>query len=160
MFFSCAFRSFWSSFWVLKVILAMQLVKFSNQILTKLVSIKLLHALDFSRLHCGAGTLEDRCIKGPHWYCGFFFPSHLFALLFSLPPSRDSDPGSRRSRLFSPLSARLVPFISIAREKSFSLSSLVDSRLFVLTHARRSQQLILFIFANGGDRVSSYLCVI
>ena len=66
--------------------------------------------------------------------------------MFSLPPSRNSDPGSH-SRRFSPLptAVRALPFY---RDNISALSSLVDSRLIVLTHARRFQQLILFYFAN------------
>ena len=47
---------------------------------------------------------------------------------FSLPPSRNSDPGSH-SRLFSPLptTVRALPFFY--REKPWTLSSLVYSRL-------------------------------
>ena len=69
----------------------------------------------------------------------------IFALLFSLPPDRNSDPGSH-SRLFSHL-PNMVRALHCAlhfyREKTSALSSLVDSRRFVPTHARRSQQLIL-----------------
>ena len=68
--------------------------------------------------------------------------SILFVLLFSLPPGRNSDPGSH-SRLFSlPTPVRALHFY---REKTSALSSLVDSRRIVLTHARRSRQLILVI---------------
>ena len=81
----------------------------------------------------------------------FFIPFIIFALLFYLPAtnSRNSDPGSH-SRLFSPpthYGSCLVFFFS---REDFS-SSLIDSRRIVLTHARRSQQFILFfyfIFAN------------
>ena len=71
-----------------------------------------------------------------------FFPSHLLSSPFySLPPSRNSDPGSH-SRLFSPPThyGSCLGFLSRGDFSSF----LVDSRRFVLTHARRSQQLILF----------------
>ena len=75
---------------------------------------------------------------------GFFFaiPFIIFALLFSLPPSRISDPGSH-SRLFSPLPTTVRTF-NFYRKMISTLSSLVDSRRNVLTHARRSQQLILY----------------
>ena len=76
----------------------------------------------------------------------FIFPSHLLRVLsspfYSLPPSRDSDPGSH-SRLFS-LPTHYGSCLEFHREKISALSSLVDSRRIVLTHARRSQQLILF----------------
>ena len=75
----------------------------------------------------------------------FSIPFIIFALLFSLPPSRNSDQGSH-SRLFPP-----PPYygscLAILSRGDFS-SSLVDSRRIVLTHARRSQQLVLFFFAN------------
>ena len=72
-------------------------------------------------------------------------PLIIFALLFSLPPSRNSDPGAH-SRLFSPFPTK-VRAVHFRREKISALSSLVDSRRTVLTHARRSQQLlILFDF--------------
>ena len=78
-----------------------------------------------------------------------FFPHSftIFALLSSLPPSRSSDPGSH-SRLFFPLPTR-VRALHFYRENISALSSLVDSRRIVPTHARPSQQLIpFFIFAN------------
>ena len=40
------------------------------------------------------------------------------------------------------------------REKISALSSLVDSRRIVLTHARRSQQLILFFFCKNTFKIS------
>ena len=51
----------------------------------------------------------------------FFFPIPfiIFALLFSLPPSRNSDPGSH-SRLFSPLPTT-VPALRFLREKISAL---------------------------------------
>ena len=56
----------------------------------------------------------------------FSIPFTIFPLLFSLPPGRSSDRGSR-SRLFAPL-----PFTVLAsqfyREKISAISSLVDSR--------------------------------
>ena len=66
---------------------------------------------------------------------------------FSLPPSRNSDPGTH-SRLFSPLPTT-VRALHCYREKISALSSLVNLRRTVLTHAinRRSQQLlVLFLF--------------
>ena len=57
----------------------------------------------------------------------FLFPSHLLSSPFySLPPSRNSDPGSH-SRLFSPLPTT-VRALHFYREKISALSSLVDSR--------------------------------
>ena len=79
----------------------------------------------------------------------FFFPSHLLSSPFySLPPSRNSDPGSH-NRLFSPPTHYGSCLAFLSRE-DFCSFFLVDSRRIVLTHARRSQQLILFcfVFAN------------
>ena len=64
--------------------------------------------------------------------------SHLiFTLLFSLPPSLYSDPGSNTcSRVFSlPTTASALHFFL---EKVQGLSSLVDSGRVVPTQARRS----------------------
>ena len=73
-------------------------------------------------------------------------PFVIFALTFSPNPinSRNPDPGPH-SRLFSPLPAT-VRALHFYREKISALSSLVDSRRIVPTHAinRLSQQLILF----------------
>ena len=79
---------------------------------------------------------------GDFFYC-YYFPSHLLSSPFFLylPPSRNSDPGSH-SRLFSPLPTT-VRALHFYREKISAVFSLVDSRRTVLTHARRSQQLIL-----------------
>ena len=55
----------------------------------------------------------------------FPIPFITFALLFSLPPSRNSDPGSH-SRVFSPLPTT-VRASHFYREKTSALSSLVDS---------------------------------
>ena len=79
-------------------------------------------------------------------YCYYFFffffpiPFIIFALLFSLPPSRAQIRGHIAGSS-SPLltTVRALHFI---RENISALSSLVDSRRLVLTHARRSQQLI------------------
>ena len=84
----------------------------------------------------------DECIFFFVFFCFFFFhPIYLvlciivFALLFSFPPinSRNSDPESH-SRLFSPLPST-VRALHFYREKVSALSSLVDSRRIVLTHA-------------------------
>ena len=52
-----------------------------------------------------------------------------------------------------PYPLRFVPCI-FYREKISALSSLVDSRRIVLTHARRSQQLILFFFLANKFKIS------
>ena len=90
-------------------------------------------------------------------YIYIFFPYQvpfiIVALLFSLTPSHNSDPGSH-SGLFSlpPHYGSCLAFLS---REDFS-SSLVDSRRIVLTHARRSQQLIpffnLFLQTNSKSR--------
>ena len=54
-----------------------------------------------------------------------FIPFTIFALLFSLPPSRNSDPGSR-SKLF-PLPTAVCAF-HFYRDKAPAVCSLVDSR--------------------------------
>ena len=75
----------------------------------------------------------------------FFFSSHLLLspFSFSLPPRRNSDPGSH-SKLFSPP----LHYGSYLLSREDFSSFLVDSRRIVLPHSRRSQQLILFFFAN------------
>ena len=80
----------------------------------------------------------------------FLHPIYYLPLLFSLPPSLNSDPGSH-GRLFFPLSTT-VRALHFYREKISALSSLVDSRRIVLTHARRSQQLILLLQINSKSR--------
>ena len=78
----------------------------------------------------------------------FFFPSYLlssrFCSLFLLVVTQIRGHMTGSSPL--PTTVRALHFY---REKISALASLVDSRRIVLTHARRSQQLILFfIFAN------------
>ena len=84
-------------------------------------------------------------------------PFIVFALLFSLPSSRNSDPGSH-SRLFSPPThyGSCLAFLSREDFSSFFPRRLASN--WLLTHARRSQQLILFSFLqinsksrHGGD---------
>ena len=76
----------------------------------------------------------------------FFFPHPVYYLRLSIPylvsPSRNSDPGPH-CRLFSP-PTHDGSCLAFFREKISALSSLVDSHRIVVTHARRSQQLILF----------------
>ena len=67
-------------------------------------------------------------------------PYVIFALLSSLPPSRNSDPRSHTQKaLASPPHLRFVPCIFIASEKTSPLSPPVDSRRIAPTHARRAQ---------------------
>ena len=86
------------------------------------------------------------------------FPFRLVSspLFFFLPPSRNSDPRSH-SRLFSPLPTTVRALHFIAKKIS-AVSSLVDSRRSVLTHARRSQHLTVdlsFYFSNNEFKLSS-----
>ena len=75
----------------------------------------------------------------------FSIPFTISTLLFPLPPSRNSDPGSH-SRLFSPSTHYGLCLAFLSREYFRSFFTLVDSRRIVLTHATRSQQLVLFFF--------------
>ena len=77
-------------------------------------------------------------------------PIHYLRPSFSFPPSRNSDPGSH-SRLFSPPTPQYGSRLAFLSREDFS-SSLVDSRRIVLTHARRSQQLILFSFFFSANK--------
>ena len=82
----------------------------------------------------------------------FFFPSHLLSspfYLYPFPLSRNSDDPGSHSKLFSPPTHYGSCLSFFYRENISALSSLVDSRRIVLTHARRSQQfLILFYFCK------------
>ena len=73
-------------------------------------------------------------------------PFIVFALFFSSPPSRNSDPGSH-GRLFSPLPAT-VHALQFYREKISALSSLVDSRRIAATQPRRSERLFPFFLCT------------
>ena len=84
----------------------------------------------------------------------FSHPIYYLRPSFSLPPSCNSNPGSQ-SRLFSPppLYGSCLAFLlgEDFSSQDFQLSSLVDSRRIVLTHAWRSQQFNCWsfhIFAN------------
>ena len=102
-----------------------------------------------------------------HMYVLFFLFFSRFRRLssrfFSLPPINDSRnvvtqirghiAGSSPPPSPLQLSLRTVRALHFCREEISALSSLVDSRRIVLTHARRSQQLLfmpfyLFIFAS------------
>ena len=85
-------------------------------------------------------SLRVGCLAKVYWYFScrflrFFFPSHLFifALLVLLPIRRNSDPESH-GRLYSPLPTT-VRALLFYRAKNSALSSLVDSRRVVPTHA-------------------------
>ena len=83
------------------------------------------------------------------------FSSHLLLLivsspfLFSPPPTAvvvaTQIRGGSHNGLFSPLPSK-ARALQVYREKIRALSSLVDSRRIVPTHATRSQQWILFFF--------------
>ena len=89
-------------------------------------------------------------VEGPHLGQNifFFFPSHLLSppfyslSLLVVTQIRGHIAGS------SPPLPTTVRALHFYREKISALSSLVDSRRIVLTHARRSQQLILFFFSQ------------
>ena len=79
----------------------------------------------------------------------FFHPSYYPRTTLALPPSSSSDPGSH-SGPYSPFpsSLRFTNAFIFYRENMSALSSLVDSRRIVLTHAaRRSQQLLVLFFS-------------
>ena len=88
----------------------------------------------------------------------FFFPIPfiILALRLFLPSSCNSDPGSH-SRLFSPPTHYGSCLAFLSRE-DFCSFFLVDSRRIVLTHARRSQQLILFYFVFANQNSKSRIC--
>ena len=68
----------------------------------------------------------------------------------SLSPSRNPDAGSHSTPL--PTTVRALLF---HREKISAISSLVDSGRIVLTHARRSQQLIFFLFLQKKQNLAT-----
>ena len=98
-------------------------------------------------------------ILGPDYFLLFFFFS--FNPLIYLRPSFLSPSYSVvvtqiRGHIAGsfppfPTTVRALPFY---REKISALSCLVDSRRTVLTHARRSQQLILFLFLQQKSKSS------
>ena len=80
-------------------------------------------------------------------YRFFFFPFHPICHLrpsFSLLPCRNSDPGQIAGA--SPPLPPTVRALHFYPAKISALSSLVGSLRIVLTHARRCQQLVLFLF--------------
>ena len=88
--------------------------------------------------------------KGTHLsfskYDTFFFPSNLLSLPFySLSLLVVTQIWGHIAGSSPPLPTT-VRALHFYLEKISALSSLVDSRRIVLTHARRSQQLILFFF--------------
>ena len=91
-------------------------------------------------------SIKDSSLAEIRDYVAYFLlfsiPFTIFALLFSLPPIIVG------TQIRGHVALGFVP-CTFYREKISALYSLVDSRRIVLTHARRSQQLILFfIFAN------------
>ena len=74
----------------------------------------------------------------------FFIPFIIFALPFFLFLPVVTEIRGHRASSSAPLPST-VRALHFYRQKDFS-SSLVDSRRIVLTHARRSQQLIFFLF--------------
>ena len=79
----------------------------------------------------------------------FYLPPPIYYLrlffFFSIPPSRNSDPGSHRRLFFPPLHYGSCLVIFVARIFQLFLPSSTPRRI-VLTHARRSQQLMLLFF--------------
>ena len=108
-------------------------------------------ANQFNFVRINASKSSDLIGGGSTFFLFLFFPIPfiIFARLFSLPPSRNSDPGSH-SRL-PPYPLGFVPCIFYC-EKISALSSLVDARRIVITHARRFQQLILFSFLRKNSK--------
>ena len=87
------------------------------------------------------------------FFCFFFpIPFIIFALLFSLPPRRNSDPGSQQA-LLPPYPPRFVPCI-FYREKLSALFSLVDSRRIVTCGGK--MVIIERIISRGNMRCSLY----
>ena len=89
----------------------------------------------------------------------FFFSPHLLSSpslsLFHPINSRNSDQGSHLiAGSFSPLPST-VRALHFYRGKTSALSSLVDSRQIVLTHARRSQHLILLFFLQINSDITT-----
>ena len=76
----------------------------------------------------GRKRKKCRWAKKTHLYMYVYFPPSftIFALLFSPPPSRNSDQGSH-SRLSSPLPATVCA-LRFYRDTILAISSLVDSR--------------------------------
>ena len=70
-------------------------------------------------------------------YCFFLISFIIFALLFSLPPSRNSDPGSH-SRLFSPLSTTVR-----------GLKNAIPATLARGTHKKKSTPYLFFESQTG-----------
>ena len=105
--------------------------------------------IGFSLSMYWVGGVRMLCLSYPALFCFVFvfrfhpiYPSFFLSLLV-VTQVRGCRAGS-----CPPLPTTVRAF-HFYREKISALSSLVDSRRIVLTHARRSQQLILFfIFAN------------
>ena len=88
-------------------------------------------------------SIKDSSLAEIRDYVAYFLlfsiPFTIFALLFSLPPIIVG------TQIRGHVALGFVP-CTFYREKISALYSLVDSRRIVLTHARRSQLLILFFF--------------
>ena len=96
--------------------------------------------------------ISPRCCW--YWLFFFFLPSHLLSSPFCslsllvVTQIRGHIVGS------SPHLPTTVRALHFYREKISAVSSLVDSRRIVLTHARLSQQLILFLFFAKKFKIS------
>ena len=92
-------------------------------------------------IRAGSSFLEthELCVVTKPWHRYIYI--YIFRPIYYPPVnSRNSDPGSH-SRLFFPIPAT-VRALNFFRENISVLCSLVDLRRTVLTHARRSQQLL------------------
>ena len=101
--------------------------------------------LDVLRSH-----IENRkCVNTAMFFFLFLFSNTFIIspLLFSLPPSRNSDPGSHIAGSF-PLPTTYGSRPGFLSREDFRSSSLVDSRRIVPSHAKRSQQLVILNVAN------------
>ena len=92
-----------------------------------------------------AVTLEE---KLSFFFSFLFIPFIIFALLFFLAPSRESDPGSHMSRRLFPSPLRFVPCIFIARRFQLFRPSSARVELCLPTLRALSSSFFFFIFAS------------
>ena len=114
----------------------------------------------FTHLHhlCSSTSSHGADLFSFSFSFSFFFHPIYYLRPSILSPSyfnsRNSDPGSHTSRLFSPPTHYDSCLAYFYREKISALASLVDSRRIVLTHTRRSQQLIHLLFLQINSKIS------
>ena len=92
------------------------------------------------------GGVHTRKIKSQRLYRLFFFHAIYYLRSFSLSFLVVTQIGGHIAGSSPPFPLRFVPCIFVPRKKISALASLVDLRRTVLTHARRSQQLLLIPF--------------